>query len=132
MPLVNDFLTFGRQLDPQSGSYYANLTGFWRGDVQFHNLTNETMQTYSSPPFWIQDAQSFMSTANLTNATELTERVGKWGWDSSTKVAISFGDKLLWSSEGPHSNLSKDVALIHVCAKFYDSVHQVTRPFRAR
>ncbi|KAI0343001.1 hypothetical protein BDW22DRAFT_1356560 [Trametopsis cervina] len=113
IPLVSDFVTFGRQLDPYAGSYYTNLTGFWRGDIHFHNLTNVTANPPQSPPFWLQHAQDFISSANLTNATALSERQGKWKWAHSTKTSISFGDKKLWSEEAMKRNLSEDIALIH-------------------
>lgn len=115
MPLVSNFVTFGPPVDPLQASYYANLTGFWRGDLQFHNLTNLTGEALAgaAPPIWLQDAQSFISTANLTNATELSTRLGEWDWVHSAKVAISFGDKLPWSNDDGKI-LSDDIAIIHV------------------
>lgn len=140
MPLVDDFMSFGRQLDPQSGSYYSNLTGFWRGEMTFHNLTNETSQMYAHAPFWLKDASDFVSAANLTNATELSERLGKWRWAQSGKVAISFGDKMLWADDDKRRHLSKDIALVHVrgrerVGEFYRMLTRLAgkdRPCRSR
>ncbi|CAL1715555.1 unnamed protein product [Somion occarium] len=106
MPLVDSLLTLGSQLDSMEASYYTNLTGFWRGDIEFHNLTSN-----STDP-WQPLAHDLISSANLTNATELSDRLGSWNWSASNKVAISVGDKLVWSK--PHlTNVSKDIAVIH-------------------
>ena len=116
MPLVTSLITFGPQLDPLEASYYTNLTGFWRGDVQFYNLTahatSETNLTQTLP--WMPLAHSLLESSNFTtNATELSERLGSWNWEGSNKAAISVGDKLVWSK--PHlTNVSKDIAIIHV------------------
>lgn len=116
-PLLQQFLTFGPRLDPSTESYYANLTGFWKGDLQLHNLTEDTTSlsghdTASFPP-WHDAASNFLVGANVTNATELTERLGKWNWTRSEKVDISFGDRLLWSKSNG-TLVSKDIALIRV------------------
>ena len=118
MPLVTDIMSFGRQLDPYQGSYYQNLTAFWKGDVQFHNLTNLTTDSQIQPPFWINDAQTFVTSANLTNATELAERVGNWRWSHSTKTSIRFADKKASREDGEKKDLPEDIALIHVCMIF--------------
>ena len=86
-------MSFGQEIDPRIGSYYSNLTGFWKGDVRFHNLTNMTAAPLASEPFWLKDASAFVASANLTNATELENRLGKWRWAESTKTSIRFGDK---------------------------------------
>lgn len=122
MPLVDNFVTFGSQVDPQSASYYANLTGFWRGDVTFYNLTHlETNATSPLPP-WHSLADNLVTNANLTNATEFAHLLGNWNWSRSDKVAISFGDKLL-RSENNSRELSKDVAMIHVSLMYMKPIH---------
>ncbi|KAK7687335.1 hypothetical protein QCA50_009841 [Cerrena zonata] len=115
MPLVTSLLTFGSQLDPSEASYYTNLTGFWRGEVQFYNLTSNSSSeanTTDSLP-WQPIAHSLLTSSNFTtNVTELEERLGSWNWSASNKAAISVGDKLVWSK--PHmTNVSKDIAIIH-------------------
>lgn len=127
MPLVTSFLAFGSQLDPMEASYYTNLTGFWRGEGQFYNLTSsnstsESNDTDSLP--WRPIAHSLLTSSNFTpNVTELSERLGSWNWSSSNKAAISVGDKLIWSK--PHlTNISKDIAIIHVCSSNSQSIPQ--------
>ena len=118
MPLVERFMTFGPRLHPQLGSYYTNLTGYWKGDVRFHNLTQES-HTYIAPNGstfnfpWANLASNYLAGANLTNATELAERLGEWNWTRSEKVDISFGDKIVWDSKN-RVEVSKDIAVIHV------------------
>ena len=107
-------MTFGSKLDPQSASYYANLTGFWKGNVTFHNLSDpQTTEGMTSIPAWHRLADDFVAHANLTNATELANRVGNWNWTRADKVSMSFGDKIVWDV-GDRTNVSKDVAMIHV------------------
>lgn len=108
-------MTFGSKLDPQSASYYANLTGFWKGNVTFHNLSDPQTTTdgTTSIPAWHRLADDFVAHANLTNATELDARLGGWNWTRSDKVAISWGDKLLVAPKG-RNNVSQDIAMIHV------------------
>ncbi|KAI0683663.1 hypothetical protein BC835DRAFT_1295386 [Cytidiella melzeri] len=113
MPLVKDFMSFGQQVDPSAGSYYTNLTGFWKGDIQFHNLTNITRESQLSVPFWVHEADAFVASANLTNATELSDRLGTWRWGQSTKTSIRIGDKKGVSQDFARKNLPEDIALIH-------------------
>lgn len=116
-PLLGQFMSFGQRLHPQLGSYYSNLTGYWKGDVRFHNLTQESHPLSSpdiiSTPPWSRQASDYLIGANLTNATEFAQRLGAWNWTRSEKVDISFGDKLVWS-ERNGSEVSKDVAILHV------------------
>ena len=115
-------MTFGSQLDPQSSSYYTNLTGFWRGDVTFYNLTNLRVNETTPLPPWHHLAEDLVAHANLTNMTEFTNTLGSWNWTRSNKVAISFGDRLVWSEK--RKEPSKDIAMIHV------SIASCTRPPR--
>lgn len=111
-PLVNSFLTFGAEINPQEGSYYSNFTGFWRGDLQIYNLSS--LPSSQEPvPVWYHHAHDFVAGANLTNVTEVAERLGTWNWTGSTRLALSVGDKLVGSDKGIR-NISKDIAMIHV------------------
>lgn len=47
------------------------------------------------------------------NTTNITERLGTWNWNTSTKVALSVIEKK--PPEVILSNLSSPIALIHVC-----------------
>ena len=107
MPLIAAFLPFGRELDPRRGSYYSNMTGFWHGDAQFHNLTslNETEQLSS----WRHLSEQFMISTNLTAIPEL---LGPWNWTRSNKITLNVGDKLVSFKKG--DNETKNIAVIHV------------------
>ncbi|KAI0703928.1 hypothetical protein C8Q76DRAFT_752964 [Earliella scabrosa] len=106
MPLIAAFLPFGRELDPRRGSYYSNMTGFWHGDAQFHNLTslNETEQLSS----WRHLSEQFMISTNLTAIPEL---LGPWNWTRSNKITLNVGDKLVPFKKG--DNETKNIAVIH-------------------
>ena len=49
--------------------------------------------TIQVPP-WHRAAADYIASANatLTNATELTHKLGSWNWTRSKRVDISFGD----------------------------------------
>lgn len=115
MPLVTDIMSFGSHIAPREGSYYQNLTAFWKGDIRYHNLTNLTTQAQTNPPFWLKEAEAFVSSANLTNATVLSERLDKWQWSHSTKTSFRFSDKKPSERDIQEKGLSDDIALIHVC-----------------
>ncbi|KAI0071333.1 hypothetical protein K474DRAFT_1607089 [Panus rudis PR-1116 ss-1] len=109
-PLVESFIQFGSRLEPTQASYYSNLTGFWRGDLTLHNITY--LPEVENPPEWYRLASDYIAGGNLTNSTEVAERLGPWNWTASDKVAISIGDKLIYSE--PHlTNVSKDISIIH-------------------
>lgn len=103
MPLVTAFLPFGRELAPARGSYYTNMTGFWHGDVQPHNLTALNTTEQSSP--WRHLSEQLMTTTNLSKIPDL---LGLWNWTRSNKVTLNVGDKLV------PLNATKDIAIIHV------------------
>ncbi|TCD68657.1 hypothetical protein EIP91_010178 [Steccherinum ochraceum] len=114
LPLVESLMPFGTQLDPYRESYYSNLTGFWKGDLEFYNLTalsNETTSTSLTP--WRTLADQFMASANMTNATEVAERIGSWNWTASHKFTMSIRDKEILPTKGQFMNVSKDIAIIH-------------------
>lgn len=104
-PLVNTFMTFESRLDPERGSYYTNLTGFWHGEVNLHNLTSPDMDNGTAVS-WIPLAESY---TNATNMTALPQLLGPWKWAATNKVALSVGDKALSAAQ----NASQDIAIIH-------------------
>lgn len=54
---------------------------------------------------------NFMADANTTN---ITEKLGSWSWNTSTKVALSVVEKR--SSEVDNGSISSTpIALVHVC-----------------
>lgn len=118
MPLVNSFMTFGSRLDPKHDSYYTNLTGFWRGDLAFHNISfldseHPPSTTNGTAIPWLSVAKDYVEAANLTaNATEYQERIGAWNWTASYKLSLSIGDKLLWAKPSL-TNVSTNIAMIH-------------------
>ena len=121
MPLVAAFLQYGRELDPQQGSYYSNMTGYWHADVQPHNLTSLNATEQVAP--WRHLSEQLMITANLT---EIPEKLGPWNWTRTNKVTLNIGDKLVAlkpegnGTEERSENWAKDVkeakniAVIHV------------------
>ncbi|RPD62600.1 hypothetical protein L226DRAFT_532406 [Lentinus tigrinus ALCF2SS1-7] len=102
MPLVTAFLPFGLEVDPAQGSYYSNMTGFWHGDVQSHNLT--ALNTTEQKSHWRHLSEQFMITTNLSAIPEL---LGPWNWTRSNKVTLNVGDKLV------PLDATKDIAIIH-------------------
>ncbi|KAI0069873.1 hypothetical protein K474DRAFT_1746897, partial [Panus rudis PR-1116 ss-1] len=111
-------MQFGSRLEPTQASYYSNLTGFWRGDLTFHNLTY--FPEVENPPEWYRLASDYIAGGNLTNSTEVAERLGPWNWTASDKAAMGIGDKLIYSE--PHlTNVSKDISIIHGKVDLTDS-----------
>ncbi|KAI0666870.1 hypothetical protein C8Q78DRAFT_1057520 [Trametes maxima] len=106
MPLVDAFLNFGPELDPERGSYYSNMTGFWHGDLQAHNLTN--LNTSEATSSWRHLSEQFMVSTNLTAIPDL---LGSWNWTRSNRVSLSVGDKLVPFEHDGFNN--KNVAIIH-------------------
>ncbi|EJF60599.1 hypothetical protein BD309DRAFT_958957 [Dichomitus squalens] len=106
-PLVAAFLPFGLELDPKQGSYYSNLTGFWHGDLQLHNLTSLNATEKTSP--WRHLAEQWMLTTNLS---EIPERLGSWNWTRSNKVTLNVGDKLVPYKQSEEGE-TKSIAIIH-------------------
>ncbi|KAI0365183.1 hypothetical protein BV20DRAFT_973479 [Pilatotrama ljubarskyi] len=106
MPLVDAFMSFGGELDPKRRSYYSNMTGFWHGDVQAHNLTSLNASEASSS--WRHLSEQFVLP---TNVTAIPELLGPWNWTSSNKVSLSVGDKLIPFERDGLEN--KNIAIIH-------------------
>ena len=107
MPLVQAFLGFGPELDPNQGSYYSNITGFWHGDLHFHNLTSLNASEAASP--WRHLSEQFILPTNLSAVPEL---LGPWNWTRSNKLAVSVGDKLIPLERDGATH--KNIAIIHV------------------
>ncbi|KAH9829949.1 uncharacterized protein C8Q71DRAFT_717557 [Rhodofomes roseus] len=107
MPLVSSFVNLGPVLDPDVGSYYTNLTGFWHGEVDFHNLTS--LSANDSALSWGPSAKELVS---HTNMTLLPELLGLWNWAATDKLSLSVGDKLILN-QTLAKNISEDVAIIH-------------------
>ncbi|KAJ3503089.1 hypothetical protein NLJ89_g8591 [Agrocybe chaxingu] len=107
-PLLDTFNVKGKLLDPSRESYYSNVTGFIHGDSEFTNITlpglenNETLS-------WKNQAESFMSGVNTT---DITEKLGSWDWNTTTKVALSVVEKKPAGSENA-ALPSTSVTLVH-------------------
>ncbi|THH29492.1 hypothetical protein EUX98_g4697 [Antrodiella citrinella] len=113
LPLVESLITFGPQLDPYEASYYSNTTGFWKGSLKFYNLTSmANLSTVTSAPPWRALAEQVMAGQNMTNTTEVAERMGSWNWTASNKFTMSIRDKTVLP-QGTFKDLSPDVAIIH-------------------
>ncbi|KZT68761.1 hypothetical protein DAEQUDRAFT_765968 [Daedalea quercina L-15889] len=107
MPLVKSFVDLGPVLDPTAGSYYTNLTGFWHGEVDFHNLTS--LSANDSASTWSSSASEFVS---RTNITQLPDLLGSWNWAATEKLSLSIGDKIVLNDTLPRY-LSEDISIIH-------------------
>ena len=79
----------GHVLDPEVDSYYSNVTGFIHGDAAFTNITLPSLASNDAIG-WKHEAEKFMTGVNTTN---MTEKLGTWHWDTTTKVAISVLEK---------------------------------------
>ncbi|KAI0763836.1 hypothetical protein BD413DRAFT_483618 [Trametes elegans] len=106
IPFAESFMTFGSELDPKLGSYYSNMTGFWHGGLQPHNLTSLNASEAASS--WRHLSEQFMLQTNLT---EIFELLGPWNWTRSNKLSLSAGDKLVPFEHGGTAN--KNIAVIH-------------------
>nr|QIE48439.1 hypothetical protein [Trametes gibbosa] len=105
-PLVEAFVTFGSEIDPQHGSYYSNMTGFWHGDVRPHNLTSLNASEAASS--WRHLSEQLMLPVNLSAVPDL---LGSWNWTRSNKLSLSMGDKLITYE---HDGSDHDgIAIIH-------------------
>lgn len=102
-------MTFGSRIDPQQGSYYSNLTGFWKGELQFNNLTSVSV---TDPPLqpWRYLADDFVAGINISALPEL---LGSWNWSASENLTINAGDKA-FLFDGGNGSVSGQIATIHV------------------
>lgn len=103
-------MTFGSHPDPNQASYYSNITGFIRGDIDFYNITPQFLATSSANQTWRPFAETLMYG---TNMTEVVQRSGSWNWMDTDKVALSVVEKnSLLSPE--ELGFVEQIALIHV------------------
>ncbi|KAL1942983.1 hypothetical protein VTO73DRAFT_4654 [Trametes versicolor] len=106
MPLVEAFLPFGSEIDPKQGSYYSNMTGFWHGDTQLHNLT--ALNASEAASSWRHLSEQFLLPVNLSAIPDL---LGPWNWTATNKLSLSVGDKLILFEHGGDKH--EDIAVIH-------------------
>ena len=71
-------------------TFYANITGFFRGDLNFYNITPPHLERATSSPEW--KTHTLQLTAGM-NMTELAAKVGTWGWSAPDKFVLSVLDK---------------------------------------
>ncbi|KAF8909348.1 hypothetical protein CPB84DRAFT_1673542 [Gymnopilus junonius] len=107
-PLLDAFHIQGSTLDLNQASYYSNITGFIHGDAEYTNISLSSLALNNTLP-WMSEAQNFVSGINTTN---VTEKLGSWKWNMSTKVALSVVEKKLPEGE-KHSTSSDSMALVH-------------------
>ncbi|KAH9479483.1 DSC E3 ubiquitin ligase complex subunit 1 [Psilocybe cubensis] len=107
-PLMETFHVKGSLLDPRIESYYRNITGFVHGDAQFTNISLPSLALNETLP-WRHLAQDVMTGANTTN---MTEKLGSWGWNTTTKVALSVVEKKPAES-AVTKELTSSIALVH-------------------
>lgn len=96
-------------MNPNKASYYSNITGFLRGEVDFHNITHTFLANSSVPPGWAGFANELVGEAN---ETDVTERSSSWNWAGSNKVSLSVVEK----NPGPEWDVAEGISLIHVSA----------------
>ncbi|KAI9509785.1 hypothetical protein F5148DRAFT_1275103 [Russula earlei] len=89
-------------LDPLAQSYYSNISGFIRGSASFRNLTSELVPLME----W--------------NETEMTQKLGRWNWSATNKVAMSLLSKPVEVDEKEKEKF-KDVAMLRGHIEAIDS-----------
>ena len=104
-PLVESLMTFGSRLDPFSASYFPNITGFLRGELDFYNISLSNLN--ETDLSWKSYAQSYMADSNMT---EVTNQLGTWNWNATQKMSWSIMDRALIKGK----NSSDDIAVVHV------------------
>ncbi|KIL69438.1 hypothetical protein M378DRAFT_69521 [Amanita muscaria Koide BX008] len=107
-PLLEEFHLQGKTLDPAQESYFPNITGFIRGKLQYRNISLSALPSQKDLP-----GQSMLETYMTDfNATDMSERLGKWDWTTSEKIAFSVIEKPAATVQN-NVTLSKKIALIH-------------------
>ncbi|PPR03221.1 hypothetical protein CVT26_008069 [Gymnopilus dilepis] len=106
-PLLEAFHVKGRPLDPNQESYYSNITGFIHGDAEYTNISLSSL-SLNNTLSWRPLAQNFMAGANTTN---MTEKLGSWHWNTSTKAALSVVEKR--PPEAEKLSSPDSMALVH-------------------
>ncbi|KAI6149308.1 hypothetical protein BKA82DRAFT_4127849 [Pisolithus tinctorius] len=110
-PLVESHMTLGSRLDPSSASYFPNITGFIRGEIDFHNITLPSLNDTQAP--WTSHAESYMEN---TNMTEILNYLGTQDWKATRKMAWSVIDRAV-VEEG----VSDKLAMAHGRIDFVDA-----------
>jgi hypothetical protein len=117
--LIDSLGVYTSDLDSreQGGTYYTNITGFFHGDLTFHNISSpaDDDDVTRSSPSWRPFAQRLMAG---TNMTELVRELGTWNWSASDKLAMSLMEK-------PHGvvGVQEKMALVHVRLSEKKSIH---------
>lgn len=91
------------QLDPSLGSYYSNVTGFFRGDTRYYNLSSIP---YDTNVTWKPTADHIMENANLS---AIPERLGTWNWSAADSITIKVHDRMM-----AMTNVSESIAIFQV------------------
>ncbi|EGO20800.1 hypothetical protein SERLADRAFT_442156 [Serpula lacrymans var. lacrymans S7.9] len=109
-PLLQSFMTFGSQLDPSHSSYFPNVTGFIRGDVNYHNVTPPSLShPNTSDLAWASLARTYMADPNMT---EVLQKIGPWNWSGSEKISWSLMARTPVEVTAAN-NASARIAMIH-------------------
>ncbi len=93
--IISDAVPRRGVLDPLVQSYYSNITGFIRGTASFRNFTSELVPALE----W--------------NETEVAQKLGRWNWSATNKVAMSLLSRPVDVDE-KEKDVFKDVAMLHV------------------
>jgi hypothetical protein len=101
--IISDAVPRRGALNPLTQSYYANITGFIRGDALSRNLTSELVPAAE----W--------------NETEVAQKLGRWNWSATNRVAMSLMSKPVKVDEKEKEEF-KDVAMLHVSPQRYPIV----------
>lgn len=96
--IVSEAVPHRGVLDPLAQSYYSNITGFVRGDVAFRNFSSELVP------------------ATEWNETEVAQRLGRWNWSASNKVAMSLLSRPVAVDEKEKKEF-EGVAMLHVSSQ---------------
>ncbi|EGO20833.1 hypothetical protein SERLADRAFT_442196 [Serpula lacrymans var. lacrymans S7.9] len=103
-------MTFGSQLDPSHSSYFPNVTGFIRGDVNYHNVTLPSLShPNTSDLAWASLARTYMADPNMT---EVLQKIGPWNWSGSEKIPWSLMARTPVEVTAAN-NASARIAMVH-------------------
>ena len=91
------------QLDPLLGSYYSNVSGLFRGNVRYYNLSSIP---YDTSMIWRPIVDGVMENANLS---AIPERLGSWNWSAADTIGIKVHDRMM-----PMGNVSESIAIFQV------------------
>ena len=80
-------LPWNEPIDPDTTSYYQNITGFLKGDARLYNLSEPD----ALPPSWAQEGVSFFDAkSDKVNMTDVLLQTGSWNLSSFDKMVTSF------------------------------------------